>query len=120
MKLKIGLVRVSSYAGKATFSHGATLLFTSLPVTVGRDVLIVDDILASGNTLRLVQSEIRRSGARSVKTAALLRGAPFFAQRRVGDGRFCERSLARESVPHPFLRKGWGTRGAVAISTWWT
>ncbi len=36
-------------------------------------------------------------------------GAPLFAQRRVGDGRFCETFPARESVPHPFLRKGWGT-----------
>ena len=45
-------------------------------------------------------------------------GAPFFAQRRVGDGRFSETFPARESVPHLHapalvafsLRKGWGTR----------
>ncbi len=44
--------------------------------------------------------------------------APFFAQRRVGDGRFSETIWAGESVPHLHasalgafsLRKGWGTR----------
>ncbi len=35
-------------------------------------------------------------------------------KRRVADGRFCETFAARESVPHPFLRKGWGTRKSLA------
>ena len=36
-------------------------------------------------------------------------GAPFFAQRRVGDGRPHSPSSRTLSVPHPFLRKEWGT-----------
>jgi hypoxanthine phosphoribosyltransferase len=44
----------------------------SLPMK-GRDVLIVDDILESGQSLAAVATLIRKRGAKSVKTCALLR-----------------------------------------------
>ncbi len=73
MRMKIGLVSVSSYAGATTTSRGAVLSSTSLPEIADRNVLIVDDILDTGGTLRLVQSELLKASPRSVKTTVLLR-----------------------------------------------
>jgi hypoxanthine phosphoribosyltransferase len=73
MKMKIGLITVSSYAGATTASRGANLL-RDLNVDVGgRHVLVVDDILDTGNTLRLVHRQLRARGVKSLKTAVLLR-----------------------------------------------
>jgi len=73
LKMRIGLITVSSYAGRTTLSNGAALASSFLPDLRNRHVLIVDDILETGGTLRLVQSQIRAAGPRSVKTAVLLR-----------------------------------------------
>lgn len=73
MKMRIGLITVSSYPGATTRSHGAILASASLPDLRGRDVLIVDDILDTGGTLRLVQQQVRRAEARRMTTAVLLR-----------------------------------------------
>jgi hypoxanthine phosphoribosyltransferase len=75
IKMRVELVSVSSYPGAATSSRGATLESIPLPDLGDRDVLIVDDILDSGGTLRLVQAELARRGPRSVRTAVLLRKA---------------------------------------------
>lgn len=73
MRLRIGLVTVSSYAGAATTPMPPKLTWSSLANVAGRDVLIVDDILDTGGTLRLVQAAVRDAGARSVRTTVLLR-----------------------------------------------
>ena len=73
MKMKIGLITVSSYHGATTESRGAKLM-KDLNVDVrGRDVLIIDDIFDTGQTLRLVQGLLRERQPRSLKTAVLLR-----------------------------------------------
>lgn len=71
--LRIGLVTVSSYPGSSTRSAGAKLLTSSYPELQNRDVLLVDDILDTGGTLRLVQRDIRAAAPRSMRTAVLLR-----------------------------------------------
>ncbi len=73
LMLRIGLVTVSSYPGGTTRSAGAKLLTSSYPELQNRDVLLVDDILDTGGTLRLVQREIRAAVPRSLRTAVLLR-----------------------------------------------
>lgn len=73
LRMRIGLITVSSYAGKTTLSSGATFESAILPDLCNRHVLIVDDILETGGTLRLVQSQVGAAGPRSVKTAVLLR-----------------------------------------------
>ena len=73
MKLRIGLVTVTSYPGPTTVSRGPSLESASLPQVRDRDVLIVDDILDTGRTLRLVQAEVRRAKPRSLETVVLLR-----------------------------------------------
>jgi len=52
---------------------GAQVVAQQLGDLHGRRVVLVDDILDSGQTLRLVQSVIRSQGAASVKTCVLLR-----------------------------------------------
>jgi hypoxanthine phosphoribosyltransferase len=73
MYLRIGLMTVSSYPGSATQSQGAKVLDAKLAAVRGRHVLVVDDILDSGNTLKLVVPLVRELGAASVKTCVLLR-----------------------------------------------
>lgn len=73
MKMRMDVVSVSSYPGATTQSTEARLVADRDLQVSGRDVLIVDDILDTGKTLRLVQHEVARRGARSVRTAVLLR-----------------------------------------------
>jgi hypoxanthine phosphoribosyltransferase len=73
MRMHIGLVTVSSYPGATTESKGPKLL-QDLNVDVrGHHVLIVDDILDTGSTLRTVQRLMRAKGVKSLRTAVLLR-----------------------------------------------
>jgi hypoxanthine phosphoribosyltransferase len=73
LAMKIGLITVSSYPGTALRSQGAQLLGRQLGDIRGRHVLLVDDILDSGGTLRLVTPILRQLGPASVKTCVLLR-----------------------------------------------
>jgi hypoxanthine phosphoribosyltransferase len=75
LRVRIGLITASSYAGTSTESSGDVVLSDEqFPVELeGRHVLIVDDILDSGNTIRRVRSEIEARSPRSVRTCVLLR-----------------------------------------------
>lgn len=73
MRMKIGLVTVSSYPGATTASRGAKLLSEIRADIRGRHVLVVDDILDTGNTLRLVIERLRQQGPASLRTCVLLR-----------------------------------------------
>ncbi len=75
IKTKLGFMAVSSYPGRSVESRGAVLR-TCLDDSVrlaGQHVLIVDDILDSGGTLKLVQCEIAAQKPRSMETVVLLR-----------------------------------------------
>ena len=73
LRMKIGLVTVSSYRG-ATTAPGEARIELDVKVEVGgRDVLVVDDILDTGVTLRLVQERVLAHGPRSLRTCVLLR-----------------------------------------------
>jgi hypoxanthine phosphoribosyltransferase len=73
MAMKIGLMTVSSYPGTAVRSQGVNVLGKQLGDLKGRHVLVVDDILDSGQTIRAVGPIIKDLGAASVRTAVLLR-----------------------------------------------
>lgn len=73
IEMKIGLLTVSSYPGSALQSRGSQLLGQQLGDIRGRHVLLLDDILDSGGTLKLVVPILKDLGAASVKTAVLLR-----------------------------------------------
>jgi hypoxanthine phosphoribosyltransferase len=72
-KIRIGVVTITSYPGKATQSKGAQIA-GALPGDIeGKHVLIVDDILDSGSTIRLVRDAIAERRPRSVRACVLLR-----------------------------------------------
>jgi len=74
--MQIHLVSVTSYPGTATTSQGAAIRqgLTDLPDSLaGEHVLVVDDILDSGNTLRLVTAELTDRRPASLRTCVLLR-----------------------------------------------
>lgn len=73
LAMKIGLITVSSYPGATQSSQGSQLLGRQLGDIRGRHVLLVDDILDSGGTLRLVVPLIRQLEPATVKTCVLLR-----------------------------------------------
>jgi hypoxanthine phosphoribosyltransferase len=75
MPLRIEPVSVNSYPGTATRNQEAKFRLP-LPTNLqGRDVLIVDDIFDSGQTMAILVAAARDAGARDVKRCALLRKA---------------------------------------------
>jgi len=73
LKCRIRLVTVSSYPGAATTSQGPSLEGDVPDDLTGRHVLIVDDILDSGRTIRFVRELIAQRGPASIRTCMLLR-----------------------------------------------
>jgi len=76
VKLQIRLLSVSSYPGTATSSRGAQITsdLTHLPRSLaGQHVLVIDDILDSGGTLRAVSDTLHAMNPASLKTCVLLR-----------------------------------------------
>jgi hypoxanthine phosphoribosyltransferase len=73
VRMKIGLLSVSSYPGTSTNSQGPTLGENRLGEIRGRHVLLVDDILDSGETIKMIVPLLRDLGAATVKTCVLLR-----------------------------------------------
>lgn len=72
-KMKIGLITVSSYRG-ATTSAGESRLVQDLNLDIeNRHVLVVDDILDTGSTLRMVVENLRERRPASLRVCVLLR-----------------------------------------------
>jgi hypoxanthine phosphoribosyltransferase len=72
-KMKLGMMTISRYRG-ATTVGGDTQLVQNLTIDIsGRDVLLVDDILDSGHTLREVKAELMRFQPASLRSCVLLR-----------------------------------------------
>ena len=71
--MKIGLMTVSSYPGSSLRTQGSQVLGQQLGDVKGRHVVLVDDILDSGGTIRAVVPLVQSLGAASVKTCVLLR-----------------------------------------------
>jgi hypoxanthine phosphoribosyltransferase len=73
VRLRLELVGVSSYPGKSIESKGASIRH-DLPTTLaGRHILVVDDILDSGQTLDLVTRLVREQSPASLRSCVLLR-----------------------------------------------
>ena len=72
LDVRIDFMVVSSY-GNSTESSGAVKIVKDLSVDIaGKDVLIVEDILDSGNTLSKLIDILRARGANSLKIVSLL------------------------------------------------
>ncbi len=73
LKMKIAPIHVSTYPGRSVEPSQPRTLVELAGEVGGRHVLIVDDILDSGRTLRQVQALIRERQPVSLRTAVLLR-----------------------------------------------
>lgn len=73
LKMKIALVHVSTYPGRSTLAGETRTIHEPIGDVRGRHVLLVDDILDTGGTLRRVQALIRKLEPASIRTAVLLR-----------------------------------------------
>ena len=72
-KMNIGLMTISRYRGHST-EGGETRVIQDLNVDIRqRHVLVVDDILDTGRTLRLVTAELSRRRPASLRICTLLR-----------------------------------------------
>jgi hypoxanthine phosphoribosyltransferase len=73
LPLRIGLIQASSYRGATTTAGQLRIGVELLADVRGRDVLLLDDVLDSGQTLSYLVKHLHEQGALSVKVAVLLR-----------------------------------------------
>lgn len=72
LPMKIGFMTTASY-GNAEHSSGNVEVVNDIPDNVeGFDVLVVDDIIDTGYTMKFVLNHVMNKGARSVKCCTLL------------------------------------------------
>lgn len=69
---EVDFIKISSYADE-TRSSGTVLLIKDISCDVtGRDVIVVEDIIDSGLSIKFLKRRLEESAARSVRFAALL------------------------------------------------
>jgi hypoxanthine phosphoribosyltransferase len=73
LALRIDLIQASSYRGAATTPGELRIQPELVPDVAGRHVLLLDDILDTGQTLGYLVRYLHDLGAASVKVAVLLR-----------------------------------------------
>jgi hypoxanthine phosphoribosyltransferase len=73
LPLRIGLIQASSYRGETTTAGALQIGAEILADVRGRHVLLMDDILDTGQTLERLVRHLSDKGALSVKIAVLLR-----------------------------------------------
>ena len=73
LPLRIALVQASSYRGPTTVPAELQIQPEMLPDLKGRHVLILDDILDTGQTLSKLLSAVASHGPKSLRVAVLLR-----------------------------------------------
>lgn len=72
LRLSIRLVAVSSYPGASTASKGAAIASALPKDLAARHVVLIDDILDSGQTLHLVRGLVEDQHPASIRTCVLL------------------------------------------------
>ena len=73
LPLRIGLIQASSYRGAATAPGKLQIQPELIPDVRGRHVLLLDDILDTGQTLAYLSDHLHNLGAASLRVAVLLR-----------------------------------------------
>lgn len=72
MQPQLDFMTLASYGNNTTSSGNIEITRDIIENVRGRDVLIVDDILESGNTLTFARNIIQERGAASIKIAVML------------------------------------------------
>jgi hypoxanthine phosphoribosyltransferase len=83
IKLSLRVVAVSSYPGTSVESKGAKLAGELPKDLAGKHVVIVDDILDSGQTLGLIDELVRTQNPASIRICVLLKKPPEVRKREV-------------------------------------
>src|SRR5262249_43146507 len=73
LPLRIGLIQASSYRGETTTPGQLRVIPEMLPDVHGRHVLLLDDILDTGQTLTYLIEHIQSLGPASLRVGVLLR-----------------------------------------------
>jgi hypoxanthine phosphoribosyltransferase len=73
LPLRIGLIQASSYRGATTTAGELRVNPELLPDVRGRHVLVLDDILDTGQTMTRLSQHVRELGVASLKVGVLLR-----------------------------------------------
>lgn len=73
LPLRIGLLQASSYRGATTMPGALRIQLELLPDLRGRHVLLLDDILDTGQTLAYLRQHLQTLGVASLRIAVLLR-----------------------------------------------
>src|SRR5438128_7927493 len=73
LPLRIGLIQASSYRGTTTAPGELHIQPELVPDVRGRHVLLIDDILDTGQTLAYLSDHLRKLGTASLRVAVLLR-----------------------------------------------
>ena len=72
VNVKLDFMQASSY-GSGTTSSGVINIKKDIDTDIkGKNVLLIEDIINSGNTLNLLKQEMQSRGAKTVKIASLL------------------------------------------------
>jgi hypoxanthine phosphoribosyltransferase len=71
--LRIHFIQASSYRGNATLPGELRLSLDNLPDLSGQHVLLLDDILDTGNTLGSLSKELQGKGIASLRIGVLVR-----------------------------------------------
>lgn len=72
MPLRVGLVQASSYQGPTTMPGQLSVNTGLMPDIAERDVLLIDDIYDTGNTLATLSNSVEQMNPRSLRSAVLL------------------------------------------------
>jgi hypoxanthine phosphoribosyltransferase len=72
LRLKLDCLNVVSYHGKAQTNGNVTFKDMGVPDVAGRDVLVLDDILDTGQTLSAVCEKLQAAKPRSLRMCVLL------------------------------------------------
>ena len=98
LPVRIEPVSVSSYPGQSTTSGACRFRLPPPETLAGRDVLIVDDIYDSGQTMRFLTDAIQNTGPAGIKSCVLLRKARPDLPNRRGEVNFVGFDIPDEFV----------------------
>ena len=73
MPLRVGVIQARSYRGSATSPGELTIQADLLPDVRGRQVLVIDDIFDTGQTMLEMTAQLRKLEPASLRLAVLLR-----------------------------------------------
>jgi len=69
---EVGMIQASSYRGTATSPGDLLIHLDAIPCIAGKDVLLVDDIFDSGQTIAAIMPRLMEMQPKSINSAVLL------------------------------------------------